>query len=121
MKPLIAFIAGLLVGWWVKPKPKKTAKFVFVGEGKPHFDKEMWAEPCQEQDEIPTVYGTSGTNVPTHSDNVVDVWFNENGLAGWKFKNGQSWQIEWVGSNEEYDATLDDTQPIRISSQSEGK
>ena len=47
----ISFVGGVFVGLWVKPKPKKTAKFVFVGEGKPHFDKEMWAEPCQEQQE----------------------------------------------------------------------
>ena len=54
MKTLIAFIAGVFVGWWMKPKPKKTAKFVFVGEGKPYFDKEMWAEPIPEQEEAHT-------------------------------------------------------------------
>ena len=58
---LLYFLAGVIVGWWVKPKPKMMyenrsdiMKLIRRIEG--HIAES--AEPCQEQEEVNTLDDT---------------------------------------------------------------
>ena len=71
MKTLIAFIAGVLVGWWVKPKPKMMyenrsdiMKLIRRIEG--HIAES--AKPCQEQGEAHTLADTQHIRISSQKE-----------------------------------------------------
>ena len=130
MKPLIAFIAGVLVGWWVKPKcaepcPNQVEVGDFIGtpdsKGEIHWHKKG-VKPCQEQDERPTKLDD------TNTWKTEDGWVFDDAGFGMKIlgvydrmlTNDELKRIHGMSADEIEDS-FEDTQPIRISSQKEEK